>query len=295
MNALIRTAITTWLMAAAAAYGDLSAEAISAATGLEATEQSDGVVRIGWPRDDVSFIVDGVPFKPFGGLGSWAAFAASGDSAMVMGDTVVFQDEVDAAMDAAFASGLEVTALHNHFFYDDPAVFFMHIGGHGDAETLARGVAAVWNAIKAVRAKTPVPATSFGGEAPAVTGIDPEPLEAILGSAAKTADGVAKLSWGREGTMHGTPVGGSMGLSTWASFTGNDETAVMAGDFIMTRSEVQPVLKTLREGNVHVVALHNHMIGEEPAFYFVHFWGKGDTKGLARTIRSALDVQAAVD
>src|SRR5262245_17274232 len=118
----------------------LDAEAIGKAAGAKATTTADGVVRIGWPRADVKVTVDGMPLKPFAGLGSWAAFTAAKHGAMVMGDTVVFQDEVSPAMDAAFENGLEVTALHNHFFYDEPKVYFMHVGGTGEPEKLARGV-----------------------------------------------------------------------------------------------------------------------------------------------------------
>ena len=132
--------------AASAPEEPLDADKIAAASGAKTTVTPDGVVRIGWPRDDVKVQVDGVPLKPFAGLGSWAAFTAAPHGAMVMGDTVVFQDEVTPAMDAAFAHGLEVTGLHNHFFYDEPKVYFMHIGGQGEPEKLAAGVKAVWDA-----------------------------------------------------------------------------------------------------------------------------------------------------
>ena len=135
--------------------GKLDAEAIGKAAGAKASTTADGVVRIGWPRTDVAVKVDGLALKPFAGLGSWAAFAAMPHGAMVMGDTVVFEDEVSPAMDAAFAAGLDVTALHNHFFFDEPKVYFMHIGGQGQPEKLAGGVKSVWDAIKKLRAKAP--------------------------------------------------------------------------------------------------------------------------------------------
>lgn len=144
----------------------LDADKIGKAAGTTATTMPDGVVRIGWPRTDVKVAVDGMSLKPFAGLGSWAAFKATKHGAMAMGDTVVFQDEVTPAMDAAFENGLEVTALHNHFFFDEPKVYFMHIGGDGDPEKLARGVKAVWDAIKAVRKDKETPATRFAGEVP---------------------------------------------------------------------------------------------------------------------------------
>src|SRR5207302_6411941 len=133
--------------------GKLDAGRIGEAAGTKATTSPDGVVRIGWARTDVRVKVDGMPLQPFAGLGSWAAFTPTQHGAMVMGDTVVFQDEVTPAMDAAFAAGLEVTGLHNHFFHDDPKVYFMHIGGMGEPEKLAAAVKAVWDAIKKVRAE----------------------------------------------------------------------------------------------------------------------------------------------
>lgn len=274
--------------------GSFDTQTIERASGASATVQPDGVIRISWSRDDVKVAVDGMPMPPAAGLGSWAAFKDLGDAAMVMGDTVVFQDEVDAAMDAVFAHNLEVTALHNHFFYDEPKVYFMHIGGRGQAEDLANGVKAVWDAIKEVRRAKPEPATSFGGRRPAPgENIEVAQIEAITGlDASDEPEGVIKISQGREGKMHGATVGGTMGLSTWAAFTGSDELASMDGDFIMTADEVQPVLRALRHSGIHIVALHNHMIGEEPPFYFVHFWGTGSVAELAKGFRNALDAEA---
>src|SRR5262249_16894646 len=152
----------------------LDAERIAAAAGSKATTTKDGVVRIGWPRTDVAVTVDGMPLKPFAGLGSWAAFTPAPHGAMVMGDTVVFEDEVTPAMVAAFAGGLEVTGLHNHFFHDEPKVYFMHIGGQGEPEKLAAAVKAVWDAIKKVRAEHAKPETRFAGDAPKEGKIDAE-------------------------------------------------------------------------------------------------------------------------
>src|SRR5437899_3498646 len=155
-----------WVVLAAPAAHQLDAEKIAAAAAAKATTAKDGVVRIAWARTDVAVRVDGMSLKPFAGLGSWAAFTPAPHGAMVMGDTVVFEDEVTPAMDAAFANNLEVSGLHNHFFHDEPQVFFMHIGGHGDPEKLASGVKAVWDAIKKVRADQPQPQTRFAGETP---------------------------------------------------------------------------------------------------------------------------------
>jgi hypothetical protein len=234
-----------------------------------------------------------MPLKPFAGLGSWAAFTRAPHGAMVMGDTVVLQDEVTPAMDAAFAAGLEVTGLHNHFFFDEPKVYFMHIGGTGEPEKLASSVKAVWDAIKKVRSEHPTPTRSFAGDVPNGGTLDVAAIERVVGRKSQTQDGVVKVTIGREGSMHGVKVAGSMGLTTWAAFSGGNELAAVDGDFIMTGPEVQAVLRSLRKSGLHIVALHNHMVGEQPAFYFTHFWGKGPAEELATGIRSALDAQAS--
>jgi hypothetical protein len=184
----------------------LDANKIAAAAGTKVTRTKDGVVRIAWPRSEVAVKVDGMPLKPFAGLGSWAAFTPAMDGAMVMGDTVVFEDEVTPAMDAAFAGGLEVTGLHNHFFYDEPKAYFMHIGGKGDPEKLASAVKAVWDAIKKVRADRPEPARRFDGEVPKEGTIDAPAIEKILGQTAESQSGIVKVTIGREGRMHGVKI-----------------------------------------------------------------------------------------
>ncbi|MEE8583741.1 MAG: DUF1259 domain-containing protein [Acidobacteriota bacterium] len=271
--------------------GGLDPAAIEKASGTPATRTADGVVRIGWARDDVSVEVDGMPLKPFAGLGCWAAFKEAPQGAMVMGDTVVFEDEVDAAMDAALAGGLEVTALHNHFFYAQPQVYFMHIGASGEAPDLAAAVAAVWKAIRQVRASRPNPATRFAGGVPQEGSLDTEQLQQTLGLQGQVRDGVLKVSLSGQARMGRVQVGASMGLSSWAAFSGSDALAAVDGDFIMTADQVQPLLKAMRREGIHVVALHNHMIGEAPTQYFVHYWGKGPALQLAQSIRAVLDAQ----
>jgi hypothetical protein len=280
-----------WFAFAEKPDAKFDADKIGDAAGTKATTTKDGVVRIGWARTDVAVKVDGMPLKPFAGLGSWAAFTSAPHGAMVMGDTVVFQDEVTPAMDAAFAGGLEVTGLHNHFLFDEPKVYFMHIGGQGDPEKLAGAVKKVWDAIKKVRADRATPGKRFAGDIPKPGKIDAEAIEKILEHKSETQPGVVKVTIGREGKMHGVQVGASMGLTTWAAFSGCDKLAAVDGDFIMTGKEVQPVLRALRKANIHIVALHNHMIGEQPAFFFTHFWGKGTPRELAKGIKSALDAQ----
>jgi hypothetical protein len=290
------TLLATTLLATAVlpvAAASLDPAAIGKAAGAEAKRQPDGTVKIAWSRTDVPVTVDGMRLPPAAGLGSWAAFSSMGNRALVMGDTVVFQDEVDAAMDAAFAHDLKVTALHNHFFYDQPHVYFMHIAGEGAPQALAADVKAVWDAIKGVRTARVQPAEGFGGATPTAGRLDATALAKIVGHEAEVSGGVAKITVGRNGHMHDQRVGASMGLTTWAAFSGSDTLASMDGDFIMTAAEVQPVLRALRRAGVHVVALHNHMMGDTPAFYFTHFWGKGPAATLAHGFRAALDAQAS--
>jgi hypothetical protein len=272
---------------------NLEPEKIAEIMGVKATTTPDGVVRVGWPRNDVAVEVDGLAMRPFMGLGTWAAFQQDGKMSMVMGDTVCFEDEVNPAIDAAFEHGLEVTALHNHFFFDEPKVYFMHIGGTGCPDELAKGVRAVWDAVKEVRAAAPQPARKFPGDSPSYGKLATDRLAEIVGAEGTLEDEVFKITIGRAAEMNETKFGGSMGLTTWAAFAGTDDAAVVDGDFAMTGNEVQPVLKALRQEGINIVALHNHMLGEEPAIYFTHFWGKGTAEKLAQGIRHALDAQAA--
>jgi hypothetical protein len=167
----------------------------------------------------------------------------------------------------------------------------MHVGGMGASAELARGVKSVWDAIKKVRAESPEPKTGFPGGVPATGPLDRKTIEGVLGVHGKMSDGVLKVSVGREGEMQAVKVAASMGLTTWVAFSGSDELAAVDGDFIMTAEEVQPVLRALRKANIYVVALHNHMIGEKPVFYFTHFWGKGPAKKLAEGLKDTLRAQ----
>ena len=284
------------LLLAALAVGPVHARPLNAAdigriAGTHAQRTEDGVVRVTWPRTDVRVHVDGVALAPFAGLTSWAALTPMADGAMLMGDTVVFEDEVNPAIDAAFAHGLDVTGLHNHFFFDEPKVYFLHLGGQGSPEKLAAGVKAVWDAVKEVRQRQARPAGAFAPRPPKPGAVSPVVIERVLQTRAQTQDGMVKVNIGRPGRMHGVQVAGSMGLSTWAAFVGSDSDAIVAGDFIMTAEEVRPVLKALRRHGIHIVALHNHMLGETPAFYFTHFWGRGPAQHLAGGVRAALDAQ----
>jgi hypothetical protein len=291
---LLLTLAAAALVAPGAAHGGaLDAEAIGTAAGTQASQSPDGVVRIAWSRTDVAVRVDGAALAPAAGLGSWAAFRATTDGAIVMGDTVVFQDEITPALDAALAAGLAVTGLHNHFVFDVPPVYFMHIDGHGDPEALAAGVKSMWDAVKAVRAGRPEPATAFPGDPPRPGPLDAARLGEILGHEAVPQGEIVKVTFPRDGRAHGVQIGGSMGLTTWAAFSGSDARASVDGDFIMAAEEVQPVIRALRRAGIHVVALHNHMLEDEPRFFFLHYWGKGEAPRLAQGLRGALAAQQA--
>ncbi len=249
------------------------------------------VLRVTNPRTDVAVRVDGSPMPPAAGLTSWAAFQPTAEGTMVMGDTVVFQDEVDGVMDAAFAHGLEITALHNHFFFDEPKAYFMHVGGRGPANVVASGVQAMWAAIESTRRQRPAPPAAFGGEKVEEGPMDIAAIGEIADSKVTEIPGGAKVTVARTASMGSDRFGGSLGLTTWASFVGSDLGAFMAGDFAMTAAEVQPVLRALRSRGVHVVALHNHMVGGDPFYYFVHFWATGPAPQLALAFRVARQAQ----
>lgn len=254
---------------------------------------AEDVYRVTFPRTDVKVTVEGRDMHPFLGLTSWAAFTPSSHGLMVMGDLVLFEDEVNPVISAALDNGLEVTALHNHFFYESPRVMFLHIGGSGSATELAKGVRKALDAAKQVRAASPgAMPTKFAGPAiPSANSITAEPLDRILGTKGQGNAGMYKATIGRPATMHGSKVGAQMGVNTWAAFAGSDAAAVVDGDFAMTAGELQSVLKTLRGAGIQIVAIHNHMTHEQPQYIFLHYWGKGSAEGLAKALRAAMDTQ----
>ncbi len=261
-------------------------------------ELSPPVVKVSFPRSDVAVEVDGwSSMPPFMGLASWAAFTPGekpGVEAMVMGDLVVFEDEVNTVMSAALDSGLEVTALHNHFFFDKPHVLFMHIGGEGTTEALAKGVKAALDAQKSIRQKSPAPQTGFGASPlPSPSHIDATKLDAVFGIPGTAKDGMYKAVFGRKATAAcGCTIGKVMGVNTWAAFAGADDNAIVDGDFSVSEAELQGVLKALRAGGINVVAIHSHMTGETPRLLFLHYWGRGTAAALSATIKRALDLTA---
>ncbi len=272
----------------------LDATRVGAATGGK-PETADNVVKVSFARDDVRIDVDGLnKMPPFLGLTSWAGFVPAekaGVEAMVMGDLVLFEDEVNAAMSAALDNGLEVTALHNHFFFDKPHVLFMHIGGEGTVEQLGKGVKSALDAAHAVRQKTPKPAVAFGAPPPSPSKIDAAKLDAIFGSKGATKDGMYKGVFGRKTQAEcGCTIGKAMGVNTWAAFAGTDDNAVVDGDFAMTDNELQSVLKALRAGGINIVAIHSHMTNDSPRILFLHYWGRGRAADLATVVKRALDL-----
>jgi len=265
---------------------------IETATGLKGgLIAEEGVFKVTAPRSDVKVAVDAWPMPPFMGLTSWAAFKSGKQAeSMVMGDLVLFQDEVNPVMSVALDTGLKVTALHNHFFYDDPHVFFMHISGEGTVEKLGGAVKAALAKVKEIRAAHPSPAKSFGaGFAPAGSAIPVARLEAIMGAKAAAKDGMAKFVFGRQVRMPcGCEAGKEMGVNTWAAFAGTDDDAIVDGDFAVHEDELQAVLKSLRGDGVNIVAIHHHMSGEEPRMLFLHYWGRGKAAELAQSVKTAL-------
>ena len=251
--------------------------------------EKEGVYKVTFPRDDVKIAVDGWTMPPFMGLGTWAAFTETKADAMVMGDTVLFEDEVNPVMSAALDNGLSVTALHNHFFFDQPKVYFMHIEGEGTAEQLAGAVRKVYDKIKQVRAANPQPKDSFGGtELPEKNSISAEPLNKIFRMSGETNNGMVKFTIGHPATMHGVKIGNAMGVNTWMAFAGSDDNAVVDGDFAVSEDELQPALKAMRVAGINIVAIHSHMTHEQPRILFFHYWGRGPATKLAEAIQGAL-------
>jgi hypothetical protein len=196
-------------------------------------------------------------------------------------------------MSAALNSGLSVTALHNHFFFDQPRVYFMHIGGEGTLEQMAKGVRAAFAKQKEIRAAQPQPAKTFGaGFAPGKNAITGVGIDATLGTKGQASNGMFKVVIGRTTRMPcGCEMTKEMGVNTWAAFAGVDDNAVVDGDFAVLENELQPVLKSLRSDNINIVAIHSHMTHENPRILFLHYWGKGSVDVLARGLKKALDAQ----
>jgi len=287
-NFLLRTAILLGIISSAYST-EINTARIDELTGLKGKmNEKEGVYKVTFPRNDGKVVVDGWTMPPFMGLRTWAAFSPTKDGAMVMGDTVLFEDEVNTAMSAALDNGLNVTALHNHFFFDHPKVYFMHLEGEGTVDALAGAVRRVYDAAKQIRAANPQPKESFGGNPlPDKNSISTEPLNKIFGVTGDANNGMVKFTFGRPATMHGVKIDNTMGVNTWAAFAGSDDNAVVDGDFAVTEDELQAVLKSLVKQKISIVAIHQHMTHEQPRMMFFHYWGRGRAKELAENIKSA--------
>lgn len=262
-----------------------------ALTGLQgAYNEAEKVFKVTFPRTDIDAVVDGVPLNPFMGISSWASFMPSqAGQYMVMGDLCLLQDEVDKVMSVLLDKGFSITALHNHFFYDSPRLFFMHFEGEGQLPMEAEAIKKTMQTIKDVRAAHPAPETTFEMlPLPSGNTISSEAIEAILGPSAQKKEGMVKFIWGRHARMEGCTLGLQMGIQSWSSFAGTDLNAVVDGDLVVHEDELTAVVKALRKGGIHVVAIHNHMINESPRLLFIHYWGRGSAVDLAKSVKHAL-------
>jgi hypothetical protein len=245
------------------------------------------VFKVNIPRSDLKITIQGVPTPTPFGFGGWVAFTkGTAGSEVMMGDLVLLQEEVNPVMSALLDNGIEVTALHNHFFWDDPHVFYMHVHGLGKAMDLAHRVKPALDLIGQVTSPpvTPMPTTG--------TPLDGDKLAKIVGHAGEQSGAVYKITVGRDDltmTDHGAAINARMGLNTWAAFFGTQEDAVVAGDVAMLESEVTPVLKSLRKNGISVVAIHHHMTENPPVIIFLHYWGRGPAEKLAGAFKATLD------
>lgn len=285
--AIVVAACGPTILAAPASLNTARIEQLTGAKGK--LDDKDGVFKVSLPRADIQVTVAGVRMTPPMGLTCWAAFTRVGAHTMVMGDQVLLENQVNPVMDVALESGLEVTALHNHFFWDSPKVMFMHIGGMGDEQKLATAIGKLFAKIKETSTgpAEPTPASIDSSK----SALDAAKIDAVLGRKGDLAGGVYKVTIGRTTKMGGNEMGTAMGVNTWAAFAGSDDQAVVDGDFAMYEGEVQGVLKALRHAGIRIVAIHNHMIGESPRVIFLHFWGTGSTTSLAEGLKAALDTQ----
>jgi len=275
-----------------AVAADMDWSKVDQALGKTGADQPGGVHKFGLPRTDLHVTVDGVAIKPSLALGGWLAFESMGSETMVMGDLVMVEDEINPVMSKLLASGITVTAVHNHLLRAQPATFYMHIAGQGDAVKLAT---ALHDALGA--SKTP-----FGAPAPVSQAVPVAPggsldfdtakIDAAMGYKGTDNGGVRQFSIPRGDTISdgGMPVPPAMGTAIGVNFqpTGGGKAAI-TGDFVLLATEVNPVLKALRENGIEVTAVHNHMLDDAPRTFFVHFWANDDAVNLAHGLRAALD------
>jgi uncharacterized protein DUF1259 len=249
----------------------------------------DNVLKVNIPRNDLKVTVAGVATPTPFGFGGWVAMTkGDGGHQVLMGDLVLTQEEINPVMSALLDNGFDVTALHNHFFWDEPRVFYMHVHGHGDAAELARKLKP---AIDLIGKSGTGSAPPSAGAAPTTT-LDTAKLAQIVGTEGEQTGAVYKFTLGRSDlrvTEMGAPINARMGLNTWAAFTGTNEKAAVAGDVAMLESEVTPVLQVLRKNGLDVVAIHHHMTSDRPVIIFLHYWGTGPADKLAMGFKAAVN------
>jgi uncharacterized protein DUF1259 len=282
-------AVTTLIVATAARAQSIDWSKVDAALGRSAAVTSD-VHRYGFPRSDLQVVVDGVNIKPAFALGGWVAFKPMHDGAMVMGDLVLLETEINPVMTKLIENGMEITAVHNHILRGNPATFYMHVGGHGDPVKMA---AAIRTALG--ESKTPLTAPAAG--TPPAIDLDTAQLDQIIGAKGQNNGGVYAFGVPRRDAVseNGAQIApaGPMGLAIGINFqpTGAGKAAI-TGDFVLTAQEVNPVIKALRMNGIEVTAIHSHMLSEQPRLIFMHFWANDDALKLARGLRAALDKTA---
>ena len=277
------------LVSATANAQEIDWKKIDDALGRSAAVTGD-VHRYGFPRSDLSVTLDGVTIKPALALGGWTAFKPVHGGAMIMGDLVLLESEITPVMTAAIENGLEITAIHNHVLRANPATFYMHVSGHGDPVKLA-------NALRTALAASKTPLTSPTAAPAADIALDTAELDRIVGVKGRPAGGVYQFGIPRRDaiTENGTALepAGPLGMATGVNFqpTGNGKAAI-TGDFVLAPTEVNPVIRALRENGIEVTALHSHMLDEQPRLFFMHFWANDEALKLAKGIRAALDKMA---
>jgi len=253
-------------------------------------KSNNGEYKITVPQNDLNIEVDGFKIIPAMGLGTWIAFTPTKDGAMIMGDIILTETDLKPVQQEVIRQGLVITAIHNHFVRNHPNVMYMHIGGSGKTELMAQKAKAVLDKVKEVRGGDPSKGTA--SSEPVTNTLDTKKLDEILGYKAEMSKGVYKYTIGRPEVKlkeHGTTVTTFLGFNTWAAFQGTPDHAAVAGDFTMLEDEVAPVIKTLIENGIEVVAVHNHMVHEQPRIFFLHYWGVGNAEQLAQGLKAALD------
>jgi hypothetical protein len=249
---------------------------------------SKGEYKITIPQNDLEVEVDGFRIIPPMGLSTWVGFTPYKDGAMIMGDIVLTEKDLKPVQQEVIAQGLTISAIHNHFVRNQPNILFMHVGGSGKTNELAEKVKAVLDKVEQSRGQIP----SDNSVADVAFTIDTKKLDQILGIKGEMSKGVYKYTIGRPDVQlkeHGMTVTSFLGFNTWAAFQGSPEHAAVAGDFAMLENEVDPVIKTLIENGIEVVAVHNHMVHEQPRIFFLHYWGVGTAEQLAKGLKAALD------